>query len=112
MTEYALNRHDLEVKIIKRCWENEEFRKEFTAAPEATFMKYLELPAGSLPKITVHDEGQGDWHIVLPEKPADVRELSDAELEKVAGGGDPLYTSTIFQSTLTVVSITETQKGW
>jgi hypothetical protein len=82
----ALARHDLEAKIVKHCWEDEEFRKEFTADPQGTFVKYLNIPAGSLPKIVVHEESPGSWHIVLREKPADAAELSEVELEGVAGG--------------------------
>jgi hypothetical protein len=88
MAEQAqvLSRHDLEAKIVTRCWEDEGFRKEFTADPAGTFAKYLEVPAGGLPKIVVHEESAGSWHIVVPEKPANVAELSEAELEGVAGG--------------------------
>ncbi len=52
----TLTRHDLEVKLVKRCWENEEFRQEFVSDPAATFAKYLEVPQASLPKIVVHRE--------------------------------------------------------
>jgi hypothetical protein len=89
MAEQTLTRHDLEAKIVKRCWENEGFRKEFTADPAGTFTKYLEVPAASLPKILVHEEEPGSWHIVLPSKPADAGTLSDADLERVAGGATP-----------------------
>src|SRR5271170_7181436 len=104
MTEQAptLMRHDLEAKIVKRCWEDDGFRKEFTADPAAAFVKYLGVPAASLPKISVHQEAAGSWHIVLPAKPANAGELSDADLEKVAGGETP-DTPTI--SVLTPTSI-------
>jgi hypothetical protein len=37
-----------------------------------------------------HEETMGSWHIVLPAKPADAnKEISDADLEKVAGGATP-----------------------
>ena len=63
MTEQAtvLTRHDLEAKIVKRCWEDEEFRREFTADPAGVFVKYLQIPAASLPKIVVHEETTGSW---------------------------------------------------
>jgi hypothetical protein len=87
MTEQStLTRHDLEAKIVKRSWEDEEFRKEFTADPARAFVKYLGVPAASLPTISVHQEEPGSWHIVLPAKPADRDELSEEYLEKVAGG--------------------------
>jgi hypothetical protein len=81
----ALARHDLEAKIVKRCWENDAFRKEFTADPSSAFVKYLEVPAASLPRIVVHQEAAGSWHIVLPAKPANIAELSEEDLERVAG---------------------------
>jgi hypothetical protein len=88
MTEQApaVSRHDLEAKIVKRCWEDEEFREEFTADPVGAAVKYLEVPATRLPKIVVHQEAAGSWHIVLPAKPSYSHELSEADLEKVAGG--------------------------
>jgi hypothetical protein len=71
---------------VKRAWEDEAFRKEFTADPAGAFVKYLGVPAASLPTISVHQEEPGSWHIVLPAKPADTDELSEEYLEKVAGG--------------------------
>jgi hypothetical protein len=88
MTE-QLTRHDLEAKVVKRCWENEGFRQEFTADPAGTFVKYLKVPASSLPKILVHAEEPGSWHIVLPTKSSTTSELSEEDLAKVAGGGTP-----------------------
>jgi len=85
----ALTRHDLEAKIVKRCWEDEAFRKEFTSDPAGAFVTYLGLQRAQLPKIVVHEEPSGSWHIVLPSKPANTSELSDDELEQVAGGVTP-----------------------
>jgi hypothetical protein len=89
MTEQGstLTRHDLEAKIVTRCWEDEEFRREFTADPVGAFVKYLEVPVASLPKISVHLEEPGSWHIVLPSPPANADELSEEDLEKFAGAG-------------------------
>src|ERR1700691_441111 len=84
-TESTLTRHDLEAKIVKRCWEDAAFRKEFTADPAGAFVKYLKVPAGKMPKIVVYEETAGSWHIVLPPKPPNANELSEADLEKVAG---------------------------
>jgi hypothetical protein len=88
MTEpaFALSRHDVEAKIVKHCWENEAFREEFTADPAGAFVKYLEIPAASLPSIVVHQEPAGSWHIVLPPRPANANQLSEQDLETVAGG--------------------------
>jgi hypothetical protein len=87
----TLTRHDLEAKIVERCWEDEAFRKEFTADPAGAFFRYLEVPKDSLPKIVVHEEGAGSWHIVVPAKPANVAELSEADLEKINGASPNCY---------------------
>jgi hypothetical protein len=97
MTEQApaLTRHDLEARVVKHSWEDEKFRKEFLADPAATFVKYLKVPKESLPKIVVHEETPGSWHIVLPPKPADANELSEEDLEKVAGGTTPIVSTVV-----------------
>jgi hypothetical protein len=82
----SMSRHDLEAKIVKRCWQDEEFRKEFTANPAGAFVNYLRIPAASLPKVFVHLEKPGSWHIVLPVKPASQAEFSERELEMVVAG--------------------------
>jgi hypothetical protein len=97
-----LTRHDLEAKIVKRSWQDEGFRKEFTADPAGAFVRYLDVPAATLPRIVVHEETPGSWHIVLPHIPANTSELSEQDLEKVAGG---------FTPTLVVVSITAASIG-
>jgi hypothetical protein len=93
VTEQApsISRHDLEAKIVKRCWEDEGFRQEFTADPAGAFVRYLEVPAMSLPKIVVCQEEPGSWHIVLPAKPAGAGELSEADLERVAGASGSIF---------------------
>jgi hypothetical protein len=84
MTEQTppLTRHDLEARIVKRCWEDGALRKEFTADPAGTFVKYLEIPATSLPKIVVHQEMPGTWHIALPSRPVRVDEFPNQRPRK------------------------------
>jgi hypothetical protein len=115
----AWSRHDIEAKLVKKCWEDEEFRKEFTADPVGTAVKHLEVPAASLPQIVVHEEPAGSWHIVLPPKPADSGELSEEDLEKVAGGLTPVFIVSISVSASAVVSggvtisgAVTVKKGW
>jgi hypothetical protein len=117
----ALTRHDLEAKIVKRCWEDEKFRRDFTADPAGAFVKYLGASAASLPRISVHHEAAGSWHIVLPAKPANPDELSEADLERVAGGGGlAKVISNVSISVLGVVSLSMTapsvavtrEQGW
>jgi hypothetical protein len=107
MTEQAptLSRHDLEAKVVKRCWVDEGFRKEFTADPAGALVRYLQVPAASLPRISVHQEAPGSWHIVLPAKPDKCDELSEEELEKVAGGTTPTTGLTLAGTVLASVAV-------
>ena len=113
----ALTRHDIEAKIVKRCWEDDAFRQEFTVDPVGTAVKYLEVPAANLPSIVVHEEPAGSWHIVLPAKPAEAGELSEDELEKVAGGLTPasIVTAIIISAagiSAGTIIVTRRDAGW
>jgi hypothetical protein len=119
MTEQAaaLTRHDLEAKIVKRCWEDEEFRKEFTADPAGVFVKYLQVPSASMPKIAIHQETPGSWHIVLPAKPPHIDELTEKDLERVAGGTTPTVSPMPITAVYTASAITASagvsiENGW
>jgi hypothetical protein len=108
----TLTRHDLEAMIVRRCWQDEAFHREFTADPVGTAVKYLEVPAANLPNIVVHEEPAESWHIVLPAKPAAGGGLSEADLEKVAGGqavASP-WLGTI--PTIPTVGTVNPRKGW
>jgi hypothetical protein len=114
MTEQApvLTRHDLEAKIVKRCWEDEGLA--------GVFVKYLQVPAASLPKIVVHQETPGSWHIVLPAKPSHIDELSEKDLERVAGGTTPAFvsmglgilTASITGSAVVASAVETINNGW
>jgi hypothetical protein len=117
--ESTPTRHDLEAKIVKRSWEDEAFRKEFTADPAGAFVKYLGVSAASLPTIVVHQEAPGSWDIVLPAKPANANELSGEDLEKIAGGS--AATPPVFFTIATAVAalgsatagvVSRAQGGW
>ena len=76
---------ELPGKIAARAAQNPEFRREFVADPRAAFSKYtdLKLPEGT--QVRVHEQKPGELHFVLPPVP-DKGKLSEADLEKIAGG--------------------------
>lgn len=88
MSVEQLTRQDVEALIVKRAWSNEEFRQEFLADPKATIEKYggQKLPEDL--RILAHPEDDRTIHFVIPAKPVNADELSDEDLEKVAGGID------------------------
>jgi hypothetical protein len=77
--------HDLETMIVQRSREDERFHQEFLVDPARAFWKYLQIPADWLPQTVVYEKSAGTWHIVVPPK-TNARELSDTDLERVAGG--------------------------
>lgn len=113
-----LTRHELEAKIAKRAWQDEAFRAEFLADPAATFVKYTNVATAQLPRIVVHEEQPGTWHIVLPTKPAAAGELSDAELEQVAGGATPAAVAITVAKIVTAgllagsMAVAQEEAGW
>jgi hypothetical protein len=119
MTEQAtaLTRHDLEAKIVRHCWDDEEFHKEFIADPPGVFAKYMNVPADDLPQIVVYQETAGSWHIVLPAKPANAGELSEQDLEKVSGGTTPSLVAISIVTAGSAISLSvsgaiTTDQGW
>lgn len=80
-----MNQEDLGRKmsrIVAKCWLDEGFKKMLLADPSAVLQaEGVELPAGlSLKAVENSDKV---FHLVIPNRPAD---LSDEDLDKVAGG--------------------------
>jgi hypothetical protein len=98
----TLTRRELEAKITARAATDPAFRAEFLADPRAAFMKFAGVDPANLPKIQVHEEGPASWHIVLPSMPAVAGELSEDELEKIAGGVAPAVSAAVFSATVAV----------
>jgi len=114
-----LTRKDIEAKIVALAWQDDDFRRKFVADPKGQFEARIgtKLPASL--KMTVHEESENSLHFVIPSKPkTDISELSDTELEKIAGGTDILTTIAVFASIGVSVggvvagSVGATKGGW
>jgi hypothetical protein len=81
----APTRRDMEADIIARALKDEGFARELRADPKAV----LEREVGELPEgieIKVVEETPDTLYLVLPARPSPRRQLSEEELERVAGG--------------------------
>ncbi len=72
-------------QLIARCWADDGFKKKLLADPETTLeAEGMEWPAGLSVKVLADDDKL--FHLVIPARPT---ELSDEDLERVAGGMIP-----------------------
>jgi hypothetical protein len=79
-------RKDAEGALISPAWRDPAFKKQVLADPKGTVEKALgpSLPRGVT--VTVLEEGPTAMVLSLPTPPLAEGELSDLELEQVAGG--------------------------
>ena len=113
-----LSRQEMEALIVQRAWKDEAFRAEFLADAKGTIEKYSGQKLPTELKVVALAEDDKTIHFVIPPKPANADELSDEDLEKVAGGVDVIGTVVMvtimvgFVATAVAASDTKTNKGW
>jgi hypothetical protein len=114
----APTRDDISAAIAEKAWKDEAFHKEVLANPNKVYEQYLGQPVPTGVTIKVLEDTATTVHFVLPAKPANAGELSDAELEDVAGGVTPtvivLSAAGTFVSGITFKLSIQTAKknGW
>ena len=94
MTEAAGGgRAEVERRLVERSLQDEEFRQRLLADPKAAVEEELGIQLPAEVQVRVVEETADTIYLVLPSaSPAgEGRELSDRELEEVAGGGDTSY---------------------
>ena len=108
----SMTKRDLEVALVEKCWKDPEFKKQVLADPKGMLERHIgkKLP-GDL-KIFVHEENAETLHFSLPPAPTNATELSDEDLEKVAGGTEVLVVLSVgFAAALTVVGVVGSVAG-
>src|SRR5688572_6841221 len=79
-------RHEVEAALIERATKDEAFRRALIADPTGTLEREIGAKAPEGFRLTVVEETPTHRYLVLPPRPAGGGELSDSELESVAGG--------------------------
>jgi hypothetical protein len=85
-------RRDLEEAIVEKALSDDTFRASLLANPRQAFETVLaeQVPGAKLPKnlqVRAFEEPEDTFYVVIPHL-APATELSDQDLEKVAGGMD------------------------
>jgi Nitrile hydratase, alpha chain len=80
-----MTRKEIEEKLILKAWQDSSFKQELLSNPKSA----LEKEGISLPKnieVQIVEENVNTYYIIIPSQPSSGEELSEAELEAVAGG--------------------------
>ena len=87
-------------RLMNKCWEDESFKQNLIESPEATLEQFFGTPPRDKgqSRIVVNDQTDSSvLHINIPPKPnVDDLELTDAELEAVAGGEFTMVAWTLY----------------
>ncbi len=83
-------RKDLEQKLIEKALKDEAFRKQLLDNPKVVVEQEIGMKISESTKIIIVEEDPQTIYLVLPYVPARETqvELSETELQEVAGGGN------------------------
>jgi hypothetical protein len=119
MEPQALTRRDLETALIEKCWKDSEFKMAVLSDPKGMLERHIGQKLPAQLRIVVHEEDASTLHFSVPPAPSNLTELSDDDLEKVAGGTDVLLITVLsaaaglFSAGVTAeAAITKIGGGW
>jgi hypothetical protein len=96
----AVTRGQLLDKIVEQADKNPDYYNQLMKDPRALMSRQLGTAIPSNVNIKVIEESADTYYVVLPYKPKEGAELTDSDLEKVAGG---FLDKTCTSSTLSTV---------
>jgi hypothetical protein len=88
METQATTRRELETALIEKCWKDPEFKKAVVSDPKGMLERHTGRKLPAQVKIIIHEEDANTLHLSIPPAPSNLTELSDQDLERVAGGTD------------------------
>ena len=95
MEAQASARRNLETSLIEKCWKDPEFKRQVVSDPKGMLERHTGTKLPSQVKIFIHEEDANTLHLAIPPAPANLADLSDEDLEKVAGGTDIVFTMAV-----------------
>lgn len=87
-----ITRRDLETQLIEKAWKDPAFKADVIRDPKGLLEKHIGQKLPEQVRIFVHEEDANTLHFSIPAAPSNLNELSDEDLEKVAGGTDLIAT--------------------
>jgi hypothetical protein len=102
MEAQAPTRRDLETALIEKCWKDPDFKKQVISDPKGMLERHTGQKLPGPIKIFIHEEDANTLHFSIPPAPSNLTELSDDDLERVAGGTD--IVATIFSAVIAAVT--------
>jgi hypothetical protein len=108
------SRRQFEAALIEKCWRDSEFKKAVVSDPKGMLERHTGQKLPPQFKIFIHEEDANTLHLSVPPAPSNLLELSDADLEKVAGGqmvADPQVTW-LDTMVVTVTAQKPADQGW
>ncbi len=84
--EKPKNREEALAPVVAKAWKDEKFKKELISNPKAVINKEFGVQIPDNVNVKVVEENANNLYIILPMKPQREGELTDEQLEAVAGG--------------------------
>jgi hypothetical protein len=85
MISSSMTKKEIEESLIAKAWQDSSFKQELISNPRLAFQKEgITLPEGL--NVNVLEENASNFYLVIPAPPIAEGELSEAELESIAGG--------------------------
>ncbi|MBF0119119.1 MAG: NHLP leader peptide family RiPP precursor [Desulfobacterales bacterium] len=86
MKKKLISREEIEKKLARKSWCDENFRKDLLENPVKVIESLFDTKFPDGTKILIHEETEDTIHFVIPKKKDDNCELDNDVLDKISAG--------------------------